>query len=249
MQTATARRQVMLDGGHPHVEPIEVDQVEVGLVADRDAAAIVQACKRCRLAGQRGNRLGQRNALSGLRIACPAGQVIGGKARVADHPVVRPAVGQAHDRVGMLEHFAHCQQVAVAIVGARLIENRLALIGDQQVVGKFFHRFSGGGCQPVDAIGDLRLVIRLGFPGIAVLKAAHGLDVDRVGVFGLLGEQLRAKHRVFHPRKALRKRQAADRLVARVKGKRVKAQFQSIEHTDRARGNLRAHRQPVLRGE
>ena len=248
MQSTTTRRQVMLDGGHAHIEPIEVDQVEVRLVADRDATAIVQAGKRCRLTGERGNRLGQRDALRCLGIACPAGQVIGRETRIADHPVVRAAVGQAHDRVGMLEHFAHRQQVAVAIVGAGLIEDRLAFVGDQQVIGKCFHRFSGGGCQPVDAIGDLRLVIRFGLPGIAVLKAAHGLDVDRVGVFGLLAEQLLAEHRVFHPLQALRKRQAADRLVARVIGKRVKAQFKPVEHADRARCDLGAHLQPVLGG-
>ena len=217
-------------------------------MADRDAAAIVQAGKRCRFAGERGNRLGQRDALRRLGIARPAGKVIGWEARVADHPVVRPAVGQADDRVGMLEHFAHCQQIAVAIIGARLIEDRLALIGDQQVVGKLLDGFSGGGRQAIDAIGDLRLVICFGLPGIAVLKGAHGLDVDRVGVFRLLAEQLLAENRVFHSLQALRKRQAADRLVARVIGKRMKAQLKSVEHADRARRDLGAHRQPVLRG-
>ena len=248
MQSAPARRQVMFDGGHTHLQPIEVDQVEVGLVADCDAAAIVQAGKRCRLAGECGNCLGQGNALSGFGIACPAGKVIGGEARVADHPVVRPAIGQAHDRVGMLEHFAHSLQIAVAIVGAGLIEDRLAAIGDQQVIGKLLDGFSGGGRQPIDAIGDLRLVIRFGLPGIAVLKGAHGLDVDRVGVFRLLAEQLLAENRVFHSLQALRKRQAADRLVARVKGKRVKAELESVEHANRARRDLGAHRQSVFRG-
>ena len=248
MESAPARRQVMFDGGHTHLQPIEVDQVEVGLVADCDAAAIVQAGKRCRLAGECGNCLGQGNALSGFGIACPAGKVIGGEARVADHPVVRPAIGEAHDRVGMLEHFAHSLQIAVAIVGARLIEDRLAFVGDQQVIGKFFHRFSGSSGQPVDAIGDLRLVIRFGLPGIAVLKGAYGLDVHRVGVLGLLAEKLLAENRVSHALKALCERQAADRLVARVIGKRVKAELQSVEHADRARRDLRAHRQSVFRG-
>ena len=71
-----------------------VDDVEVGLVANLDAAAVEQSGDLGRRRGQFPDCLSDRQPVC-VPVACPMRQQIGRIARVTDHAVVRATVAQS----------------------------------------------------------------------------------------------------------------------------------------------------------
>src|SRR6202044_4019565 len=89
-----ARRQVVANFWSVQPELAEVDDVEVGLVTDRDASPVQKPDGLRGLAAQHANRSRQVDLTLGAGVSNPVGQEVGRIAGVTDHSVVRAAVAE-----------------------------------------------------------------------------------------------------------------------------------------------------------
>src|SRR3546814_7314432 len=107
--------------------------VEVGEIARREQAAVVEAIEQSRIAALALHRMFERDTVS-LAVAHPMLEHEGRRSGVADRPAMRAAVGQAVHRVVRRLQILEEIEVAVAVVQNREIDETLALVLHQQVI-------------------------------------------------------------------------------------------------------------------
>ncbi|MBP9034319.1 MAG: hypothetical protein KBG29_10535, partial [Pseudomonadales bacterium] len=134
-QAAPAAGQVVRQLRRVQREPLEVDHVDVRLVARRQQTAIAQSHRERRGAAEPVHQPRQRQAPLGA-VAPPVHQRERRVAAVADRGAVRAAVAQPRQHVGMAQHGAQRIELALGVVGHREIERGAALAFQHQVVGE-----------------------------------------------------------------------------------------------------------------
>ena len=226
------------------MQPVVVDDVDVGLVAGRDHAAVVEADRQRGLARLRRHHERDREFFAAAAVAGPVRQQIGRKAGVADDAAMRAAVGQARHRIRIAQHFARGVEIAVGVIQERHIEHAAALVRQHRLVGQFFRLPALAAGLRAQRIFRRLLVIR----GIAEqehLVVVRPEEQRIVGRGRRLAQDRGAHLGLMQPLQPLGQRQMGDRPVARQGLERVARQFQPEQQPDRARGDLRRDRQPA----
>src|SRR5690606_36715389 len=104
------------------------DAIDIRLGADGQPAAVVKADHIGWLTGQRCNGRFNRDTLLLPCFGCPAFEEESRETGVADHAIMRSAIGQPHDRAGMRQHAMHRVKISVTVIGAWLVEYRLSIL-------------------------------------------------------------------------------------------------------------------------
>ena len=116
---------------------VVIDDVDVGLIAGRDHAAIVEPDRKCGFARLRRHHKGDREFFAAGAVAGPVRQQIGRKTGVADDAAMRAAVAQSRHRMRVDQHLACGVEIAVDIIQERHIEHAAALIRQHRLIGEF----------------------------------------------------------------------------------------------------------------
>src|SRR5882672_2700468 len=135
-ETPPAGRQIEDHLRGMQVQPIEVDDVHIGLQAGLEPAAVVEAEEVRRLAGLPLHHELQRQARPARAVADPVAQHRGVERGIADHAAMRPAVRQAEQGMRVLDHFPDHFEIAMYVVGDRKIDHPPAITTDQVVVAE-----------------------------------------------------------------------------------------------------------------
>src|SRR5690606_14243233 len=126
--------QVVDHPGSVQAQGAVVDDIDIRLLAHRDASAIPEAHQVRRVGGEDLDGLGDADALPGA-VPGPVGQQGGGVAGIGDQAVMGAAVAKADDTVGVADHAQGGVQVAVDVIGKGDEQERMAVVLQQQVVG------------------------------------------------------------------------------------------------------------------
>lgn len=135
-QTTPAAWQIVYDLGRVKPQPVEIDDVQVGLVARSDQAAIQQADRFRRAPAQRVNDPRQRQTCTACAVSRPMREHEGRRAAVADRPAVRATIAEPEHGAGVLHHRQARIERAVNVVGDRVVQGVAAVAFEHQVIGQ-----------------------------------------------------------------------------------------------------------------
>ena len=242
-QPLAARGQVERQPRLAQPDRIHVDHVEIGDVARRDHAAIVEPIEPRSIVALAFHRVLQRNPASALAVAHPMLEHERGAGGIADRAAMRTAVGQRIDRVvAQLQRFEEIE-IAVGIVEDRQIDHSGAIIGHEQVVGVFgrAHAFGGGAGGDAGIGGGFVIEIGVHFELVSPHFADHAQQVDDIA-FGIdvgFGQHCRAEGRVLELGQLLVPRQFGNCHERRAEAERVDGAAPAHDDAVAAQGDLR----------
>jgi hypothetical protein len=129
-----AERQIVMGTRHAERGPVVVDHIQVGLLADPDAAAIGHAVEIGAFTRQLLEDTLKADAGAAFAVPRPEGEVDARSPAVAEHGHMRSRIAEPCDCGRVDQHFARDVEVAVAIIGMELRGDGAAFIKQQVVV-------------------------------------------------------------------------------------------------------------------
>ena len=143
-----------------HVQTVEVDEIDVGLVARRQPSAVGQAVQARRPHGLLVHDELDGQPLAANAVATPVREVERRQTDVADDSAVGAAVGAAEVRVRRLHHLEGRVERVVGVVQQREIDQATAIELQQRIVGELF-RCAPFALRPLgETLGAVRFVVR-----------------------------------------------------------------------------------------
>ena len=118
-QPRAARRQVVHRIRKGQVQALEVDHIEVGPLAQFNAAPVVEAVEIGGLRGDPPDALSQGEAIAAMAVPGPMGEHVGRDRGVADGVAMGPAVAQADHRVAVEQLLVQGVVIGVGVVEKR----------------------------------------------------------------------------------------------------------------------------------
>ena len=230
-----------IEGHARRLQPqaLEVEHVEVGLVAGGDDAPITQADG---LGGGPSLLVHRPRQLEARPdpIPTPVRQQRRREAGVADGPDMGAAVPESRDGVGVGEHLGHGIEVAVGVVEERQVEQRTTAVGEQGVDEPL------GDGDPGSCRERLGAPARRRFVQGRVAQHVDPARRERHARLGQLDDQARPRFGLGQTGHPVDERQRSiDRSVGGERSQRVQRGLDAHEDPDRARGHLGSHGQTV----
>ena len=158
----------MVEAGRPKRQVFEVDDVQIGFLADFEGAPVVQSKEASRLATLLLHNPLEFEFLPPRTIPCPVRQQEGGNRRVADHSTVRPPVREPRNTVRVRELLANRLAIPRCVVEDRHQQHRSAVLLEKEIVEKL---------ERIDAARFGHRRHRLVIGGLVIRRVAEHVDL------------------------------------------------------------------------